>query len=189
MAQSYAPCALLLHLNQRRPSNLGDFPLLCCLYTDLPQHDPNPIVLLNIQRRNCPGFEGFHDENLMTTKTTTDTILHILVGAAFRPHEANLGLRIPDVGGSSVSHPVWRLHFSHPWRAMVQPVSSVHSSLCTSISRPQVQCFPELKCSQTLRSRPHNYAAHTSIQNQAMWWTLIWSQLLLPLLYTPGAWY
>ena len=84
---------------------MGDFSLLFVAYTlTWPQHDPNPIVLLNTQRTNCPGFEGFHDENLMTTKNvTTDTILHILVGAAFRPHEANLGLRIPDVGGSSVS--------------------------------------------------------------------------------------
>lgn len=86
---------------------MGDFPLLFAAYTlTWPQQDPNPIVLLNIQCRNSPAFEGFH-ENLMTTKNvTTDTILHILVGAAFRPHEANLGLRIPDVGGSSVSHPV-----------------------------------------------------------------------------------
>lgn len=108
MAQPYAPCALLLHLSQKRPSSLGDFPLLFAAYTlTWPRHDPNPTVLLNIQPRNSPGFEGFHDENLMTTKNvTTDTILHILVETALRPHEANLGLRIPDVGGSSVSHPV-----------------------------------------------------------------------------------
>lgn len=154
MAQSYAPCALLLHLSQRRPSNLGDFSLLFVAYTlTWPQHDPNPIVLLNTQHTNCPGFEGFHDENLMTTKNvTTDTILHILVGAAFRPHEANLGLRIPDVGGSSVSHPVWRLHFSHLWRAMGSACQQCSFLSAHQLVGPgRVFSKAEVRPSQTLR--------------------------------------
>lgn len=67
VAQSHAPCALLHHLSQKRPSSLGDFPLFFAAYTlTWPRHNLNPTVLLNIQPRNSPGFEGFHDENLMT---------------------------------------------------------------------------------------------------------------------------
>lgn len=153
----------------------------CCPYIDSHRTWSRPPVPLNAQPRNPPGFEGCFDhrpsENLMTTKNIpTDTIWHILVGAVFRPYEAILGLRIPNVGESSVSHPGWQLHFSHLWTT----TSLAHQQY--SFLSAYKLVLPDPAFSRTMIEAltdpvpgPHSYTAHTSSQNQALWRTLVWA--------------
>ena len=111
------------------------------------------------------------DQHMISHGTVHD---RLRVGAAFRPHEANLGLRIPDVGGSSVSHPVWWLHFSHLWRAMGSACQQYSFLSAHQLVGPGPM-FSRIEVLTDPVPRPHSYTAHTSLQNQAMWWTLVWT--------------
>lgn len=131
-------------------------------------------------------------KNLVTKKYIYRYSFKYIGGSSLCTLWSQSQVKNPWCGRSSVSHPIWWPHLSAilgQRLAFVRPISSIHSPLpiCFTLWSPAFSRIMTEMPTDTVPG-PHSNTAQASPLQLVTGINLSLSQLLLPLLYTPGAW-